>query len=163
MGDTNSNITSEEKQESEEKEEENYERNLLVYNELLSSKKIKNEKMLFHGTSLENIGKIIHNGFNRDFNQRSRYGQGTYFTNDASIAFKYAKQQKADSKYYAMLACKVIVGQSTLGRRSMDQTSLFQPDGTTLFDSLVNDMDNPSIFVINRDYHAMPLYVLIFN
>ena len=45
--------------------------------------------MLFHGTSLDNITKIIYGGFNRDYNIKSLYGKGTYFSNEAKIAAEY--------------------------------------------------------------------------
>ena len=62
-----------------------------------------------------------------------------------------------------MLVCKVIVGEYTLGYKAMDKSLLYKPDKKTQYDSLVNDMENPTIYVINRDYHAIPVYIILFN
>ena len=136
-----------------------------IYNALISTKKIKgyiNEEMLFHGTSFENITKIINTGFNRDYNIHSMYGKGTYFSNQALIASKYCKKI-GNTNYYAMLACKTYIGVSTVGRQYMNKNELYMNDKVTQYDSLVNDLMNPAIFVINRDYHAIPCFILIFT
>jgi len=138
---------------------EQYEQNMVVYKTILSMKQNKNEKMLFHGTSLENIQSIIYKGFNRDFNERSKYGKGSYFTNDASKALKYAKQSEK-GRYFGILVCRVFVGESTLGMMGMSESALVKSDGT-LYDSLVDNLDHPTITVINRDYHAIPVYLII--
>ena len=45
----------------------------------------------------------------------------------------------------------------------MNEQELYKEDKVTQYDSLVNDLDNPSIFVINRDYHAVPIFVILFT
>lgn len=151
----------------------NYKQNEDIYNALISTKKMKikgypNEEILFHGTSTENIIKIINSGFNRDYNIRGAYGRGTYFSNQATIASKYCKKignnnHNNNTTYYAMLACKTYIGISTIGRQYMNRDELYMNDKVTQYDSLVNDLLNPVIYVINRDYHAIPCFILIFT
>ena len=53
----------------------NYARNLNIYQSLLKSMKYQRKDTLYHGTSFKNVEKIILNGFNRDFNIRSKFGK----------------------------------------------------------------------------------------
>ena len=46
----------------------------------------------------------------------------------------------------------------------MKDSELYDPENPgTQYDSLVNDLNDAQIFVINRDYHAVPLYVILFK
>eukprot|EP01083_Nonionella_stella_P294392 1000817_1 len=122
----------------------------------------KRESLLFHGTSIKNMDKIILNGFNRDYNKRCVYGKGTYFTKFAKTAASYSIKDE-NLGLCGMLVCKVIIGNYGLGCLTMNDSSLYKSDGVQQYDSLVNDLYNPSIFVINRDYHAVPLYIILFK
>jgi len=145
----------------------------IVYDALLTAKRAELagkdvpqiERDLFHGTSFGNIAKIVNNGFNRDFNRHHLYGKGTYFSCLASESAKYCENDDAaDNERYVMLVCKVITGEFTLGRREMDGSSIpYKPDNKTQFESCVNHLQNPTIFVINRDYHAIPTHIITFK
>jgi len=141
----------------------NFEQKMSVYEAMVSSKKVRGrEEMLFHGTSLQNVQKILHSGFNRDYNGRSMYGKGTYFSNEARIASRYStKDQHHDN--LVMLACWTYIGESTKGRAKMADRELYKQDKVTPYDSLVDDVTNPHIFVINRDYHSVPCFVVEFT
>ena len=146
---------------------------LIMYNQLLKSKisqllkrnkhmtkdsaKSTIQRQLFHGTQRDVIIKIKNNGFNRDFNTRAMYGTGTYFARDARYSHHYCSSN--DSGEYCMLLCNVIVGEYCQGDMSM-KTPPFKSDGLTQYDSLVNDTNNPAIFVISRDYHCIPSYLI---
>ena len=149
----------------------NFKRNIDIYNAVIQTSKsqsnqngLPNERILFHGTSLKNLKSIIVNGFNRDHNIRSVYGKGTYFSNLASLASQYCQSFGPDNiNLKVMLVCKVYVGDSTIGRRNMDETELYKSDKVTQYDSLVDHLTRPRIFVINRDYHAVPCFVIVFT
>lgn len=151
----------------------NFQRNMEIYNAVIAStresKKESNknnhikERVLFHGTSLENLKSIIINGFNRDHNIRSVYGKGTYFSNLGNVAAAYCHTFGSQKQYRALLACKVYIGDSTVGRNNMNESALYRQDKVTQYDSLVDSINNPKIFVINRDYHAVACYVIIFT
>ena len=115
------------------------------------------ERTLFHGTSKDSIDKIISNGFNRDFNVKHRYGKGVYFAKYALKADQYCKMD--NNGYYYMLICRVFVGDYTRGRHDMITPPL-KNDGKTQYDSLVDNINDPTIFVISKDYHAIPEYII---
>ena len=146
----------------------NFERNKQVFEGLLSLKQsndIKRERFLFHGTSLNKVRKIIDNGFNRDFNRRHVYGKGVYFTNISHLAASYS-HQKSNELYeekYVILVCRTYIGQSRIGKYSMKEYDLYKDDKCTQYDSFVDNLLNPTIFVINRDYHAIPYYLIVWS
>ena len=147
--------------------------NMMVYDVLLRKKleelKDKNlqhvERVLFHGTSFQNVAQIVNSGFNRDFNKRQRYGKGSYFSSMASYSAKYcARDDEDDPAKKVMLVCKVIVGEYCIGTRNMDGSSVpYKADKKTRYESCVDDMVDPTIFVINRDYHAIPTHIITFK
>ena len=52
-----------------------------------------------------------------------------------------------------MLLCKVIVGDYTIGSENYDTPPLKQ-NGEP-YDSMVDNLDNPNLYVISKDYHAI--------
>jgi len=145
----------------------------MVYDALLMAKreelKQQNidhiERVLFHGTTFGNVAKIVNNGFNRDFNRVHRYGKGTYFSSLASESARYCEQDdEHDADKNIMLVCRVIVGEYCIGTHDMDGSSVpYKADKKTQFESCVNQMVDPTIFVINRDYHAIPTHIITFK
>lgn len=143
-----------------------YDALLTAKREELKEKKVEQiERNLFHGTSFGNIAKIVNNGFNRDFNRHHLYGKGTYFSSLASESAKYCtNDHQEDKEQLVMLVCRVIIGEYTVGNRDMDGASIpYKPDKKTQYESCVNNMESPTIFVINRDYHAMPTHIITFK
>ena len=144
-----------------------------MYRALLKAKtkELKNrnvqqiERVLFHGTSFKNVDSIINNGFNRDFNRTHLYGKGTYFSSRASVSAGYCYcDDDDDPEKKVMLVCKVIVGEYCVGRSDMDGSSVpYKADKKTRYESCVNTMVNPTIFVINRDYHAIATHIITFK
>ena len=132
-----------------------------VFNSLLSVMENKKVDILYHGTNHENVEKIILNGFNREFNVRSKFGNGTDFAKDPYFAAKYCSRD--ENGYYALFVCKVIIGEYGLGYESMQEGSLYRTNSCLQYDSFVNDLENPQIFVINRDYHSFPVYIIVFK
>ncbi len=61
-----------------------------------------------------------------------------------------------------MLLCSVIVGDFTQGKEKYD-TPPRKGDGVTQYDSMVDNIENPSIFVICRDFHALPLFKITYR
>ena len=142
--------------------EHNHKTKTDIFAAIKSTKQNKTEHMLYHGTPIENVEKIIYNGFDRDYNKRYVYGRGTYFASSPLLAMKYCTASNIKGNM-AMLVCRVLVGEYTKGFKHMSEQALYKPDGVTLYDSLVNNIHNPGIFVINRDYHAIPEYIIEFK
>merc|ERR1712242_39420 len=123
------------------------------------------ERRLFHGTKCQNLSQIVENGFNRDFNRRSRFGKGTYFSSMASESAKYCDSNRShrtgSRRIKVMLFCRVIVGEYCVGGNGSNTPT--KEDGKTEYDSMVNRMKSPTVFVIPRDYHAIPTHYIVFR
>ena len=86
---------------------------------------------------------------------------GTHFSSKANIAANYCREYEDSNYVYAMIACKTYVGDSTVGTMDMNDSELYKDEKVTQCDSLVNDKDDPTIIVINRDYHVVPCFVIV--
>lgn len=108
------------------------------------------------------------------------YGRGVYFTSDSSYAFGYcvgrngclaARQQFGNSEdgrhveSFQIYVVKVLVGEFTQGNAKMlTAPSRNDPKNPNrLFDSVVNSMENPHIFVIFQDHQCYPEYLITFK
>ena len=127
---------------------------------LIGHKKI-NERFLFHGTRQDKtMSFVMQEGFRKEFNNTAAYGKGTYFARDASYSINYSPKDIIDGYKYILL-CKVIIGDCTIGTRTQNKIAK-KYDGTE-YDSMVDILNNPSIYVIWRDYHAIPKYLIKFK
>lgn len=112
------------------------------------------EELLFHGTRADLINKIANEGFDPSKNITSAYGQGTYFAKNANYSINYMKSKDEQGISYMFMA-KVIIGKIEIGSSSMSK----QLD----YDTLVNNKDNPTIFVTPYRYGAYPKYIIAFH
>eukprot|EP00485_Elphidium_margaritaceum_P015625 CAMPEP_0202731254 /NCGR_PEP_ID=MMETSP1385-20130828/187054_1 /ASSEMBLY_ACC=CAM_ASM_000861 /TAXON_ID=933848 /ORGANISM="Elphidium margaritaceum" /LENGTH=1201 /DNA_ID=CAMNT_0049397547 /DNA_START=241 /DNA_END=3846 /DNA_ORIENTATION=- len=120
-----------------------------------------NERDLFHGTKDENVMSTVQQeGFRKEFNQTAAYGKGTYFARDASYSVSFSACN--DSGVYKMFQCKVICGQSHIGNRNFELKSWPKKADGFIYDSLVNNVANPSIYVIHDDARVYPMFVIHF-
>merc|ERR1712130_657999 len=88
--------------------------------QLLNNDKSKlNEKALYHGTALETIIKILHQGFLRQFTARAAYGKGVYFARDASYSCNVNYSQPDNDEFQHVLLSNVICGEWTVGKSEM--------------------------------------------
>ncbi|XP_036404127.1 protein mono-ADP-ribosyltransferase PARP14-like [Megalops cyprinoides] len=125
-----------------------------------------NERQLFHGTNVDTIPKINTNGFNRSYagKNAAAYGNGTYFAVDArySAANAYSVPDNTGQKY--MYLTKVLVGYYTQGNQGLPAPPPKNTtDPTDLYDSVVDNVQNPKIFVIFNDVQAYPAYLISFK
>ena len=111
------------------------------------------EKTLFHGTSADAVESINKHGFNRSYGSVQAYGNGVYFARDATLSAdtKFAKPDK--NGHQMVYITKVLTGHSTLGVQGMK----FPPvrKSGILFDSMVNDTINPTIYVSGHSDNQM--------
>ena len=61
-----------------------------------------------------------------------------------------------------MLLCKVIVGDVANGRYDSKEIP-YKKDGITQFDTLVDSVENPTVYVVTRDFMAVPKYKIWFR
>uniref|UniRef100_A0A3Q0R4U9 Poly [ADP-ribose] polymerase n=1 Tax=Amphilophus citrinellus TaxID=61819 RepID=A0A3Q0R4U9_AMPCI len=126
-----------------------------------------NERRLFHGTCENTVPIINDRGFNRSYAGKNAayYGNGTYFAVNASYSARdtYSKPNQNGEKF--MYVCRVLTGDFTLGQRDMIVPP--QKDtgaiSTDQYDSVVDNMAKPSMFVIFHDTQAYPEYLITFQ
>lgn len=121
---------------------------------LLVSKRVKpNITELFHGTRLDVIPRILHDGFQIKFNKRYSYGKGIYLSSNPLITFGYAP---VVGDLHHVLLCDAILGTSKESLKGSRE----------LFDGLVfGDIDSVksgNIYVIRHDNAVVPRFVIGF-
>ncbi|XP_040418258.1 protein mono-ADP-ribosyltransferase PARP14-like isoform X1 [Cygnus olor] len=125
-----------------------------------------NEKLLFHGTAASSLSTINYNGFNRGFAglNAASIGNGTYFAVDASYSAQdtYSRPDTNGRKY--MYQARVLTGEYCVGSGGL----IIPPpkssaDPTNLYDSVVDNINSPKMFVIFNDIQAYPEYLITFR
>ena len=90
------------------------------------------------------------------------FGKGVYFARDASMSVGYAQPDRSTGLRY-MYYARVAVGEYTNGAQGM----LVPPNkgniGNDSYDSVVNDINNPTIFVLFYDNQYYPEYLITFQ
>lgn len=90
------------------------------------------------------------------------YGQGVYFAVNADYsAGGYSAPDAAGMK--RVYVARVLTGRYTVGNSSMRRPPARASDPTDCFDSLVNNQQSPSMFVIFHDDQAYPEYLVTFR
>ncbi|KAM4561029.1 poly(ADP-ribose) polymerase family member 14-related sequence 1 isoform 2-T2 [Fundulus diaphanus] len=123
-----------------------------------------NERRLFHGTSESTVPTINKHGFNRSYAGKNAtcYGKGAYFAVNASYSSSdtYSRPNQNGEKF--MYLCRVLTGDHALG-----QQNLIAPpskgSGVDLYDSVVDNMTTPSMFIVFHDTQAYPEYLITFK
>ena len=103
------------------------------------------EKTLFHGTSMEAVESINKYGFNRSYGAVQAYGNGVYFARDSTLSADTMYAKPGRNGHQMVYIAKVLTGHSTEGRAGMKYPP--QRKAGVLFDSMVNSMVNPTIYV----------------
>ncbi|KAL6080764.1 hypothetical protein STEG23_013954 [Scotinomys teguina] len=126
----------------------------------------KNEKQLFHGTEASSLPHLNSHGFNRSYAGKNAtcYGQGTYFAVDASYSASdvYSRPDANRKKY--MYYVRVLTGNYTNGHSTLIVPPSRNPQNPTdLYDTVTDNVNNPSLFVVFYDNHAYPEYLITFR
>uniref|UniRef100_A0A3B4T7X2 Poly [ADP-ribose] polymerase n=1 Tax=Seriola dumerili TaxID=41447 RepID=A0A3B4T7X2_SERDU len=129
------------------------------------------EKSLYHGTSAESCNCIERDRFDRSFAGAhgkdknlitAMYGKGVYFAVNADYsASRYSPPDTSGLR--RLYVARVLTGRYTVGNSSMKAPPPRGSDPTDCFDSLVNNQQQPSMFVIFHDDQAYPEYLITFN
>lgn len=120
-------------------------------------------KWLFHGTDEATVPKIIHQGFNRSFcgKNATACGKGVYFARDAAYSASSTYSRPNGSGEQHMFVCRVVVGEYCQGRSGIPAPDV--RSGHTLYDSTVDNMSNPNMYVTYHDAQAYPEYLVKFK
>ncbi|XP_021254186.1 poly [ADP-ribose] polymerase 14 isoform X3 [Numida meleagris] len=132
----------------------------------MKNKTQDNEKLLFHGTAKMSLSTINYNGFDRGFAgvNAASIGNGTYFAVSAVYSAQdiYSKPDSTGRKY--MYLARVLTGEYCVGSRGLvTPPPKCLADPTDLYDSVVDDMNIPKMFVIFNDIQAYPEYLITFR
>ncbi len=110
----------------------------------------------WHGTADQYIKNIAARGFRRECTTTQAYGAGVYFAHSSSYSAndRYSKPDKQGNQhmFLAKMCCgKIIAGNS----------SIMTP--TTDSDTLADNTSNPSVYVMQHDNQAYPMYIVTFR
>ncbi|BFZ05099.1 hypothetical protein BsWGS_08137 [Bradybaena similaris] len=116
------------------------------------------EKFLFHGTKAENIVSICSEGFDIRVPTANGavLGKGIYFSTTARYSEKYVDDSKM------MYLARVLCGWSQQGQKLLTRPS-YHSKVRRMYDSCVNDLDNPTIFTIFDNSQCYPEYLIQFG
>ncbi|PVD35525.1 hypothetical protein C0Q70_02488 [Pomacea canaliculata] len=125
------------------------------------------ERQLFHGTpTLQAARGICANSF--DFRRSGEnvgavWGKGAYFSTTAKYSHSYTRAHitlTGDPLRFMFLG-RILVGQYTLGHSSYTKPP--ERDRLKMYDSCVNDLSNPTIFVIFDLTQSYPEYLIEYS
>ncbi|RXN19008.1 poly [ADP-ribose] polymerase 14-like protein [Labeo rohita] len=121
------------------------------------------EKILYHGTSKESCTSIMKMNFNRSLAGQNAtiYGQGTYFAVNASYSANPTYAVPAADGTQCMFVACVLTGYHTQGQMDMVMPPVRLAQDH--YDSVVDNMQNPSMFVVFHDCQAYPDYLITFK
>ncbi|XP_041364219.1 protein mono-ADP-ribosyltransferase PARP12-like, partial [Gigantopelta aegis] len=117
------------------------------------------ERQLFHGTHVDNIEAICHQGFDFRFCGKAvgtLHGKGSYFSTEAGYSDSYTVNCGK------MFIALTLVGDFSKGNQSFVRPPPkidSEPHGD-LFDSCVDNVKNPKIFAIFDLYQVYPQYLI---
>ena len=66
-------------------------------------------------------------------------------------------------QHLQMFQCKILVGESHKGSKEYKLTSWPKKGNGLIYDSLVDNTSNPSIFVIHENARAYPMFIIHFK
>lgn len=120
------------------------------------------EQNLFHGTPDEaTVRCICYQNFDPRMHGRhgTVYGNGIYFSTTAKYSHQYT-QKNAGRRF--MFLARAVVGKPILGKPGMNRPPPVDPSRPhgVLFDSCVNSISNPSIFVIFDNEQCYPEFLI---
>ncbi|MBN3317404.1 PAR11 polymerase, partial [Atractosteus spatula] len=139
------------------------------------------ERMLFHGTSYNVIQAICTHNFDWRLSgsHGDVYGKGTYFARDAGYSSKFCRSAgnhltslqkhgvtppvfQSEPPFKSMFIARVLVGDYTVGNSTYCRPPSKDKSFVNLYDSCVDDITNPKIFVIFDSNQIYPEYLIEF-
>ncbi|XP_062569514.1 protein mono-ADP-ribosyltransferase PARP15-like [Saccostrea cucullata] len=146
----------------------------MLYQQYVAKKKLldtqnppgtQNERELWHGTAPEAVNSINSLGFNRSYcgKNATAFGEGVYFAVNAgySAQDKYSRRDPSGNKL--MYLCKVLTGEFTLGKAGMRVPPSKGQQSHILYDSVVNNVSSPAMYIIFNDTQGYPGYLITFQ
>ncbi|KAG9461319.1 hypothetical protein GDO78_017284 [Eleutherodactylus coqui] len=118
------------------------------------------EVRLFHGTQKLHVDAICIQNFDWRIcgTHGTVYGQGSYFARDASYSHNYCTPTPSGTRM--MFVARVLVGDYVVGNTQMKRPPQRPGSNTRFYDSCVDDVFHPSIFVVFEKHQIYPEYLL---
>jgi len=124
------------------------------------------ERQLFHGTSPEIVEAICKQNFDWRLHGKNAtvYGEGSYFAVNSSYSDAYAKEDDLTSSKF-MFVAQVLVGSYAVGDSSYRRPPQKDPTNpaSDLYDSCVDDVSFPTIFVVFDTDQFYPEYIIEYS
>nr|XP_029506216.1 protein mono-ADP-ribosyltransferase PARP12-like [Oncorhynchus nerka] len=119
------------------------------------------ELHLFHGTDPKHVEAICRDNFDWRLcgTNGTVYGEGSYFARDA----KYSHSYTSHSGVRSMFACQVLVGDYTRGNSGLRRPPPKGEGSSTLYDSCVDNVLNPSIYVVFERHQVYPEFLIKYD
>ncbi|XP_030043391.1 protein mono-ADP-ribosyltransferase TIPARP [Microcaecilia unicolor] len=130
---------------------------------LTTSEKRALEKQLYHGTDQQCVQAICRMNFDPRVagTHGAFYGQGSYFARNASYSHNYTSCGEGGHRY--MLLAKVLVGKSAPGDHSYRRPPVLDSLKGTLYDSCVDSLSWPEIFVVFDSCQCYPSFLICYK
>ncbi|NWW76113.1 PAR12 polymerase, partial [Climacteris rufus] len=130
--------------------------------EKLNKLKEVDERLLFHGTDSSHMSAICEQNFDWRLcgTHGTAYGKGSYFARDASYSHTYCSSHGGR---YSMFVAQVLVGDFVQGKHDYTRPPPRANDSNRLYDSCVDDLTDPSIFVIFEKQQIYPAYIVEYS
>jgi len=90
------------------------------------------------------------------------YGQGVYFAKEWWKSAENEYSPPDDHRHKRIYQARVLTGQYTVGQPGYIDAPLKPNSQVLRYDSVVNDEQNPQLFVIFKDSQAYPEYLVTF-
>nr|XP_027807938.1 protein mono-ADP-ribosyltransferase PARP12 [Marmota flaviventris] len=120
------------------------------------------ERQLFHGTSTNFVDAICQQNF--DWRvcglHGTSFGKGSYFARDAAYSHHYSKSA---TQTHTMFLARVLVGDFVRGNASFVRPPAKGGQSNAFYDSCVNSMSDPTIFVVFEKHQAYPEYLIQYS
>ncbi|XP_056007886.1 protein mono-ADP-ribosyltransferase PARP12-like isoform X3 [Ostrea edulis] len=119
------------------------------------------ERHLFHGTdSMDECYGICTSNFDLQSSGKNAtaYGKGLYFNVSAKHSHSYTMGPRR-----VMFQAKVLVGRYTKGEESVTSPTTIPNEDHRRYDSCVDNVQNPSIFVVFDRNQSYPAYLIVYK
>jgi hypothetical protein len=122
-----------------------------------------NEKLVFYkGDSNFKIENLIKNGINPQLSSDNGLGKGSYFGVNASYTLNNGFCEVNQNNEKILLVATIIIGDPYIGKQSIIYPPI-KPDNINYYDSVTDNLNNPSIYVVFHKYKILIKYVVYFK